>query len=72
MKSINYDNLKEILTSAEKEIMDFISQKDEISNLVIKNQIGLVNEEIDKLDIYIKTIQYNFELSINYFEKNYQ
>ncbi len=69
LKFINYDNLKEILTSVKKEIVDFISQKDEISDLEIKIQIGLDNEVIDDLDEYIKTIQDNFVLAMNYFEK---
>jgi len=72
LKSINYDNLKEILTSARKEIVDFISQEDEISGLEIKIQIGLDNEVIDELDDYIKIVQVNFELLMNYFEKNSQ
>ena len=56
LKSIGNENLKKILISVQKEILDFISLKDEVNNLEVKEQIGLNNEAIDNLDIYVKTI----------------
>lgn len=56
LKSIGNVNLKKILISVQKEILDFISLKDEVNNLEVKEQIGLNNEAIDNLDIYVKTI----------------
>ena len=70
LKSIDYENFEKILISVKEEIVNFISQKDEISDLEIKEQIGLNAEKIDNLDAYIETIQYNFKLAMNYFEKN--
>ena len=52
--------MKKILISVQKEILDFISLKDEV-----KEQI----EAIDNLDIYVKTIQNNFEFAMNYLKK---
>ena len=48
--------MKKILISVQKEILDFISLKDEVNNLEVKEQICLINETIDNLDIYVKTI----------------
>ena len=48
--------MKKILISVQKEILDFISLKDEVNNLEVKEQIDLINEAIDNLDIYVKTI----------------
>ena len=56
LKSIDNENLKKILISVQKEILDFISLKDEVNNLEVKEQICLINETIDNLDIYVKTI----------------
>ena len=61
--------MKKILISVQKEILDFISIKDEVNNLEVKEQIGLNNETIDNLDIYVKTIQNNFEFAMNYLKK---
>ena len=69
LKSIGNENLKKILISVQKEILDFISIKDEVNNLEVKEQIGLNNETIDNLDIYVKTIQNNFEFAMNYLKK---
>ena len=69
LKSIGNANLKKILISVQKEILDFISIKDEVNNLEVKEQIGLNNETIDNLDIYVKTIQNNFEFAMNYLKK---
>lgn len=69
LKSIGNENLKKILISVQKEILDFISLKDEVNNLEVKEQIGLNNEAIDNLDIYVKTIQNNFEFALNYLKK---
>ena len=69
LKSIGNENLKKILISVQKEILDFISLKDEVNNLEVKEQIGLNNEAIDNLDIYVKTIQNNFEFAMNYLKK---
>ena len=69
LKSIGNENLKKILISVQKEILDFISIKDEVNNLEVKEQIGLNNEAIDNLDIYVKTIQNNFEFAMNYLKK---
>ena len=69
LKSIDNENLKKILISVQKEILDFISLKDEVNNLEVKEQIGLNNEAIDNLDIYVKTIQNNFEFALNYLKK---
>ena len=69
LKSIDNENLKKILISVQKEILDFISIKDEVNNLEVKEQIGLNNETIDNLDIYVKTIQNNFEFAMNYLKK---
>ena len=60
LKSIGNANLKKILISVQKEILDFISLKVEV-----KEQI----EAIDNLDIYVKTIQNNFEFAMNYLKK---
>jgi hypothetical protein len=70
LKSIDYENFEKILISVKEEIVNFISQRDEISDSEIKEQIGLNSEAIDNLEAYIKTIQYNFKLAMNYFEKN--
>ena len=56
LKSIDNENLKKILISVQKEISDFIPTKDKVNNLEVKEQIGLNNEAIDNLDIYVKTI----------------
>ena len=69
LKSIDNENLKKNLISVQKEILDFISIKDEVNNLEVKEQIGLNNETIDNLDIYVKTIQNNFEFAMNYLKK---
>jgi len=69
LKSIGNENLKKILISVQKEILDFISLKDEVNNLEVKDQICLNNEAIDNLDIYVKTIQNNFEFALNYLKK---
>ena len=58
--------MKKILISVQKEILDFISLKVEV-----KEQIGLNNETIDNLDIYVKTIQNNFEFAMNYLKKDW-
>ena len=70
LNSIGFENFKEILISAKKEIIEFINQKDEVSNLEIKQQIGLNYDAIDNLNEYIDTIQNYFMLAKNYFEKN--
>ena len=36
LKSIDNENLKKILISVQKEILDFISLKDEVNNLEVK------------------------------------
>ena len=56
LKSIDNENLKKILISVQKEISDFTPTKGKVNNLEVKEQIGLNNEAIDNLDIYVKTI----------------
>ena len=53
LKSIDNENLKKILISVQKEISDFTPTKDKVNNLEVKEQIGLNNEAIDNLDIYV-------------------
>ena len=70
LKSIDYENFKKILISSKEDIVNFITQKDEVSYFEIKQQIGLDDEVFNELDDYIKNIQNNFELAMNYFLKN--
>ena len=70
LKSIGNENLKEILIPLKEDIINFISQIDDVSNLEIKQQIGLDDEVINDLNDYIITIQNNFEFALNYFVKN--
>lgn len=72
LKSIGYEKFIEVVNSVKIEIINFISQKDEISNFEIKKQIGLEDEVIEDLNMYIKIIKENFNLSMNYFKKNHQ
>ena len=70
LKSIGNENFKGILIPLKDDILNFISQIDDVSNLEIKPQIGLDDEVIDDLNDYIITIQKNFEFAMNYFVKN--
>ena len=70
LKSIGNENFKGILIPLKDDILNFISQIDDVSNLEIKQQIGLDDEVIDDLNDYIITIQKNFEFAMNYFVKN--
>lgn len=70
LNSIGKENFKGILIPLKKDIIKFISQKDDVSNFEIKKQIGLEEELINELNAYIVTIQNNFEFAMNYFKKN--
>ena len=68
LSSIGKENFEGILIPSKMDIINFISQIDDVSNLEIKKQIGLDEEVIHDLDDYIKTIQNNFEFAMKYFE----
>ena len=56
LSSIGKENFEGILIPSKMDIINFISQIDDVSNLEIKKQIGLDEEVIHDLDDYIKTI----------------
>ena len=60
-----------IVSKIKNDIKNFINKIDNISNIPIKNQIGLSPyDELEDLEIFEKIIVENFRFVKNYFEKN--